>query len=246
MRVGVQTPACGSGMPTSAEQLGRPVAGPPPASAPRCSSQALGELPADGQHRVERGHRVLEDHADRARPRTPPQPRRGPAQQAPRRAGGRCRSTVRRRAAAARAAASIESRSCRCPTHRPPRASRPRRTSRSSPSTTWARPRRLPNDTAGRAPTAPASTGSVTSRAPAPRSRCAAGGRARRAARRRRRLNASTVRKIATPGKNADPPGLLDEAAALEQHPPPRGVGRLDRPARGTTAPPRTGSRTPG
>ena len=50
-------------MPTSLQRLDRP-----PSAALLdtlwCAAVGLGQLPADGEHRVQRGHRVLEDHRD--------------------------------------------------------------------------------------------------------------------------------------------------------------------------------------
>ena len=47
-----------------AQHLDRARVAPPRASSPLMQRQRLGDLPADGQHRVERGHRLLEDHRD--------------------------------------------------------------------------------------------------------------------------------------------------------------------------------------
>ena len=51
------------GHPHLAQQIERPRARLTPAHPP-VQAQPLGQLPADGEHRVERGHRLLKDHAD--------------------------------------------------------------------------------------------------------------------------------------------------------------------------------------
>ena len=53
----------GSGMPTSCQHLGRPLERGPVRQA-LVQDQGLADLPADGHDRVERGHRLLEDHGD--------------------------------------------------------------------------------------------------------------------------------------------------------------------------------------
>jgi hypothetical protein len=58
----ILTRSCGSGMPTSSSSSTTRAR----ACAPRAhvQPQHLGDLVADGEHRVQRGHRLLEDHRD--------------------------------------------------------------------------------------------------------------------------------------------------------------------------------------
>ncbi len=57
----VLQPVGGVGQANHRQQLGRPVVGLLLLHA-QVQNQCLGHLYADGQHRIERGHRVLEDH----------------------------------------------------------------------------------------------------------------------------------------------------------------------------------------
>ena len=133
----------GAGMPTDASSsTARRVGG--GRSDAEMRVQRLDELRADGQHRVERAHRVLEHHGNR-RAAQPAQARRatGAPDPAP-------RTSPARRAARAWAAIAgwrATAWSCRSPT-RPPRPSvRPGASARSTPSTARSAPRGVGSST---------------------------------------------------------------------------------------------------
>ena len=95
--------------------------------------QHLDDLLADRVARIERGHRLLEDHRDAVAAQVAQ--RRGPADRAARCRRTSPRRTLRRSPSAAGPSRRATSRSCRSRTRRPGRASLPRATERSTPST---------------------------------------------------------------------------------------------------------------
>ena len=207
------------------------------AASPAMAPQGLGKLVADRVGRIERGHRLLEDHRHAGAAQT-----RHRALAAGR--AGRRRRSARRRARALRACAAgdpsarARSATCRSPIRRRCRASRRARTREvdAAHRVQHAARRSASVDaqvldvesSAHRRHLSSGPSGAVTSRRPSPS-----------------RLMREHEPASTTPGIAIEP-GLEEHVRlALGDHQPPGRQSAAARPGRGRTAPPRAGSRAP-